>query len=163
MNKNKSTVIEVHQDGPTLASKVEHGPDGVDEAALAQADAHAAAGLLYAFLAEADQDLNAIEHHCRTAAAQPVAERAAAIRELFAVAHGLRGQGGSFGFPMVTAIAASLNRFIEAQARFDEPEMAAIRGHVAALRRVLDARMSGDGGPTGQRLLDELAHLSAQG
>jgi len=155
----KPQVIEVQQDTPLVASKVEHGPDGVDEAALAQAERGAVAGLLYVFLAEADEDLKAIEHHCATAAMLPMEDRGPALRELFAVAHGLRGQGGSFGYPLITTIAASLNRLIEARTQFDAPAMAAIQGHVAALRTVIEARMAGDGGPTGAALLDGLARL----
>ncbi len=153
----KPRVIEVHQDGPQLASKVEHGPDGIDEAALAGADESAAAGLQYVFLAEAEEDLKAIEHHYQVAASLPAAQRDPAVRELFAVVHGLRGQGGSFGYPLVTAVAASLNRFIEARTRFDTAEMAAIRAHVGALRMVVDERMSGDGGEAGATLQDGLA------
>ena len=158
----KPQVIEVHQEGPTLASKVEHAPDGVDEAALAQTDAHVAAGLVHAFLAGAEADIAAIEQHYRTAAGLPYDERGVALRELFALVHGLRGQGGSFGFPMITAIAASLNRFIEARALFDAAAMTAISGHVTALRTVLEARMAGDGGPAGQEILDGLARLSTR-
>lgn len=84
----------------------------------------------------------------------------AAPRALFAIAHDLRGQGGTFGFPLVTDIAASLCTLLEEQERIDDTLSEAIQVHIDSLKLVLGEPIRGDGGAQGAELLAGLRKVS---
>jgi chemotaxis protein histidine kinase CheA len=94
--------------------------------------------------------------------ALPVSENAQApIRALFAIAHEIRGEGGSFGFPLATAIAANLCRILEDRDQVDEALFGAIRVHIDSLKLVVSQPIKGDGGAQGADLLDGLQKVSS--
>jgi hypothetical protein len=78
-------------------------------------------------------------------------------------AHNLKGQGGSFGYPLVTRIAQSLCELVPDDIGRVPPPTAVplIRAHLEALRLVLAQRLTGDGGPVGRGLAARLAELGA--
>ena len=77
------------------------------------------------------------------------------------VVHNIKGQGTSFGFPLMTEIGESLHRLLQ-QSPGDASEgtKVVIAAHVACLRRIIEAEVDGDGGPTARQLLDRLQALS---
>ncbi len=87
---------------------------------------------------------------------QPVARLLADVNR---GAHELRGHGGVFGYPLVTAIAKSL---YEATARtgrdaITENEWKLYNTHIDAIKAVMRQRIEGDGGELGRQLLLALA------
>ncbi len=83
------------------------------------------------------------------------------IAALFDIAHDIRGEGGSFGFPLVTAIAENLCKVLEDKSQASESLQAAIRVHIGALKLVLSEPIKGDGGERGAELLDGLQKISS--
>lgn len=73
-------------------------------------------------------------------------------------AHEMRGQGGIFGYPLITHIAKSLYEATRGGAAraVAANERQLFKAHVDAIRAVMTARISGDGGATGQQLLASL-------
>ncbi|WP_353857563.1 response regulator [Azospirillum formosense] len=72
-------------------------------------------------------------------------------------AHEMRGQGGIFGYPLITRIAKSL--YEATQGGFPAVtgnERLLLKAHVDAIKAVMAGRISGDGGATGQQLLASL-------
>lgn len=72
-------------------------------------------------------------------------------------AHEMRGQGGIFGYPLITRIAKSL--YEATQGGFSAVtgnERLLLKAHVDAIKAVMGGRISGDGGTTGRRLLASL-------
>ena len=72
-------------------------------------------------------------------------------------AHEMRGQGGIFGYPLITRIAKSL--YEATQGSFPAVtanERLLLKAHVDAIKAVMNGRISGDGGATGQQLLASL-------
>ncbi len=138
-----------------LKGKVSYGPDGVDASMLEKAEA-LIANLQGDFVVWVQEDLKKLQQHYNTAAALPVEERAHAMKEVFGVAHDMKGQGGSFGFPLVTSIANNLCRFMETRTSFGQAETEAILLHISALKLVVAERLSGDGGIKGEKLLKGL-------
>jgi len=122
-------------------------PD-LDPAALANAEA-AVARLAAAYLSWAEADIRALT---ACFARLEAASSPDTLAELFAVAHDMKGQGATFGYPLVTRIAQALCRRIEQ----DPDAVAAIGAHVAALARVVGDRLMDDGGEVGRRLLEDL-------
>jgi chemotaxis protein histidine kinase CheA len=78
------------------------------------------------------------------------------MRDAFKLAHDMRGQGGSFGFPLMTRIANSFCRFIEGLASIDQGALDICMAHVNAMRAILQNNVRGTGGPLGAQIADSL-------
>lgn len=89
------------------------------------------------------------------AVAQP-AERRHHMTDLFETAHNMRGDGGSYEYPLVTKIAGSLSSFIEDTAEPGPKDFEVIKAHLDALSIVISQKMSGEGGAIGKVLVKEL-------
>src|SRR3546814_19092568 len=97
-------------------------------------------------------------------AARDAAQRDAALQDVHRVAHDMRGQGGSFGYPLVTRIAASLCRFVEMRGKdAGEAEMVVLRHHLAALRDVIGRRAEGEGDAVARQAVAPLEVMAAGG
>lgn len=77
-------------------------------------------------------------------------------KELFKIAHNAKGQGATFGYPLITDIGEHLCRYIERVPEIQADEMAVIREHIQAMDTVLKDKLTGDGGETGQALLNKV-------
>jgi chemotaxis protein histidine kinase CheA len=139
----------------TLRNKVSFGADGVDPAVLARADA-AVASLKADYIAWAEDDLGGLQASFDKALTLPIEDRSPAMQAVFASAHDMKGQGGSFDYPLITDIAGRLCQFLERTACFDEAAMDSVRLHIDAMRVVLARRMSGEGGAEAVALLGRL-------
>lgn len=78
------------------------------------------------------------------------------------IVHNLKGQGASFGYPLITAIAQSLLKLLRSLAEADARAMKIALAHVNALRTILDKDIRGEGGPAGGSLVARLQALSEQ-
>ena len=86
------------------------------------------------------------------------ANRVAHMQELYGVVQSIKGQGTSFGYPLMTAVGTQLARFIEdCGENLTDAQMDAVKVHQEALRLVMQQKMEGDGGPIGQKLVAGLA------
>jgi chemotaxis protein histidine kinase CheA len=75
------------------------------------------------------------------------------------IAHDLKGQGGTFGYPLVTSFSTSLHRFASMREGIEDEHVEIIKSHIDAMRAVVRDRVSGDGGEIGKALakgLDEV-------
>lgn len=80
-----------------------------------------------------------------------------ALQDIFAAAHDMKGQGSTFGYPLVTRIADSLCKYLTGTTK--SPDV--VGAHIDALRAVIDHRLSGDGGLAGQRIAAGLEAATA--
>lgn len=98
----------------------------------------------------------------RALKALPVSgEAREAIEALFDIAHDLRGESGTFGFPLATAIAKNLCSVLEDKNQTSEPLREAVRVHIGSLKLVLSEPIKGDGGKRGAELMDGLRKISS--
>lgn len=135
-----------------LKAKVkEGGPGAVDLATLERAE-NVIAGMTDSYLEWVEEDLKRMDAAFAALAAAS-GDRKEEIEVVFQVAHDIKGQGGSFGYDLMTVIGNELCRLIERQNEFGEAEVQAIKVHVDALRLVIKSRMKGDGGANGQALV----------
>jgi chemotaxis protein histidine kinase CheA len=72
------------------------------------------------------------------------------------IAHDLKGQGGTFGYPLVTSFATSLHRFASMREGIETEHVEIIKAHIDAMRAVVRDRVSGDGGEIGKDLAKSL-------
>lgn len=84
------------------------------------------------------------------------AERSEALKGIGHIAHELRGQGGTFGFPLITAFAGSLFKFTQGETTDSAERMAVVKAHVDAIRVVFAREIRGDGGEVGKALVQAL-------
>lgn len=130
------------------------GEGGPDEDALARAEA-ALAALDDDYLRWVQADVTALVgalavlRQAAGAQWQPSADR------LYAIAHDIKGQGATFGYPLMSMLAQALCGLI-AGAPGDRALLARSGALVAAMAEVVSARLSGDGGRRGRDLLASL-------
>ncbi len=134
-----------------------------DEEAIARADK-----TLEAMSGSFEQWLDADVRNLQAArtAAEGANWSVTSLASLFATAHDLKGMGATYGYPIVTQIAASLCRLIETDAgkQAAAAHPALVCAHVDAIRAALRDGMKSDEHPVGKALLQALdAQVAALG
>jgi chemotaxis protein histidine kinase CheA len=84
------------------------------------------------------------------------------LQAIFEIAHDIKGQGGSFGYQMMTQIGDHLCRFLETLETAKPAEIDVIEVHADALRLVITDGMKGDGGAAGTALFKGLEQVVAK-
>jgi len=83
-------------------------------------------------------------------------ERALIFEDINLIAHELRGQGGTFGYPLITVFAKSLYELTKPPCRQDDPFLEIVKAHIDTMRAVIREKIEGDGGDIGQALFKAL-------
>lgn len=130
------------------------GPGAVDDLVLQRAE-KVVEDMADDYLEWVKEDLTNLQGAIDNAASKPE-EWQKHVDSAFHIAHDMKGQGGSFNYMLVTAIAKQLCEFLENVERFGAKETATAKLHVDALRLVLGKRLTGDGGKVGKQLLGGL-------
>ena len=129
--------------------------DELDQKMVAKAEA-VIAGLKGAYLAWVTEDLRRLEVlWAEVSAAEPKA-RGPLMAQVFTIAHDVKGQGGSFGYDLMTVVGNQLCRFIEVREDWPDASLALVRKLLDAMRRILAEGLEGDGGAMGAALLADL-------
>ena len=82
---------------------------------------------------------------------------------LYAAMHNIKGQGTSFGYPLVTRLGQSLCRLIAPGRAVDDAGLKIAQAHLDALKLVLDQKIAGKGGEVGDKLASRLESLTGGG
>ena len=80
----------------------------------------------------------------------------AKLDRLYRLAHDIKGQGTTFGYPLATAVAAALCEILVSEAMAHPKAGAVVKAHIAALLAIATGPIEGDGGDAGATLLDGL-------
>lgn len=83
-------------------------------------------------------------------------DNADAVKDIFGVCHNIKGQGGSFGYELMTSIGHSTCDFIRDTDGASEAMLKIVEAHLAALEFVIEKGIKGDGGDAGRGLLEKL-------
>ncbi|HEY4161514.1 MAG TPA: hypothetical protein VGM59_00540 [Dongiaceae bacterium] len=94
-----------------------------------------------------------------TAARESAAACATSIKELYGVAHNIKGQGSSFGYPLVTRIGHSLCVLTRTEREFKDSDLGVAQAHLDALRLILTKDIKGEGGELGAKLAKRLEDM----
>jgi len=81
------------------------------------------------------------------------------ITEMYNLAHEARGQGGSFGFPLITGIADSLCKFLDGRGDLNDIDLDITRIHILALKAVFRQNLKGDCGALSREIPNLLLAL----
>jgi hypothetical protein len=105
------------------------------------------------YLVAANEDLAKLQHAYDAAVKEP-AKRVEHVQDVYAQVQSIKGQGSSFGYPLMTAVGNQLARFIEETGdNLSDAQLEVVKVHAEALRLILQQKMEGDGGPVGQKLV----------
>ena len=140
-------------------AKMGNGPAKMDPALLAKADA-AIQKMQENYADWADEDLTVLE--TTLTAIRRAEDQSAHIKILFRHALDMKGQGGSFGYDMVTQVAGSLADFITDKELLQGLDFEVVEAHVQTMRAVFAEQVKGDGGTTGQALMAGLNAMVAK-
>lgn len=78
------------------------------------------------------------------------------LHQLFEIVHDMRGEAGSFGYPLVTRVGASLCRYIDKIKPMDGKNLRVVRVHVDALRAMVRTNAKGKGPRIAQEIVKAL-------
>ena len=99
--------------------------------------------------------LRQLSELCRDALAKP-GSRKKDFQEINLLSHELRGQGGTFGYPLITVLAKMVFDITYDGCRDDDNAVEIVKAHIDAMRAVIREKIAGDGGEIGQALLKSL-------
>lgn len=83
-------------------------------------------------------------------------ERQAHLQNIRAVLHDMRGQGGTFGLPLITQIAKSLGTYLKSDEASELPSYEIAQAHLEAIRQVLVENVADQNSDRGQQIIEEL-------
>jgi len=107
------------------------------------------------------EQLERLQQQHRAAVAEP-ARSALAFQAINEIAHDMRGQGSTFGYPLISTVGDSLYRFSQARAAYDDNQVEIVKAHVDAMRAVIQGRVKGDGGEIGRALIASMQRAIAK-
>lgn len=142
---------------PLQKAKTGNGPVKIDPNILRKAE-HAVDELQSDYPSWAQKDIDGL----REAIARAQDDSAAlpqAISDIYKCALDLKGQGGGFGYDLITSIGDLLNKFMEARKTLSKRDFDIVCAHVDAMQAVLRQDIKGDGGKIGNQIVDGLHKL----
>jgi len=144
---------------PPNQLKAKVGNGGVDDAAVKRMEA-AVQGLRGEF-----------ESQAKTESVKLAAAAADLLREpnniekrqtVYMLAHELRGQGGTYGYPLITRFGDQLCRYLDAADFLDAKALVVVKAAADAIVVVINNGVAGDGGDIGRQLVAMLDKVVAQ-
>jgi chemotaxis protein histidine kinase CheA len=151
--------LEIINPPNLLKSKVKSGgPGAVDAETLDRAEA-AIADMTDQYLEWVEQDLKRIEEAYAGLRDASPDNIPAELQKVFQVSHDIKGQGGSFGYDLMTSVGNYLCRLIEYADPQNPKLVDAIGVHIDTLKLVIAQRIKGDGGEAGHLMLKGLQQI----
>jgi hypothetical protein len=153
--------VNVIKPPDTLSAKVSKGgPGAVDLAAIERAES-VIANMADDYLDWVEDDLVRIAKAQKELKANRDKSEEY-LDKVFQVAHDMKGQGGSFGYDLMTILGNDLCRFIEGKKTASDVDIEVIDLYISTMQIVISKRMSGDGGAAGNQVLTGLAAVVAK-
>ena len=145
-----------------LKSKVSMGgPGAVDPERLARAEA-VIEKMTASYLDWVEADLKKLDAHL-TSLKPGAADAAERIDLIYRTSHDIKGQGGSFGYQLMTEIGALMCRYIEnMEGALTQEDIDLLTLCYKSMRAVITGRMAGDGGAAGRMVIDGLGKVAGK-
>ena len=157
----KEPKAEVITPPDNLKKKVKTGgPGAVDLDTLKRAEG-VIADMTDTYVEWAVKDLAKIHQALENLKAEKK-DRKDALSQIFQLSHDMKGQGGSFGYTLMTILGGNLCDFVDKLENAGSAEIEVIQLHINAMGVVIAKEMKGDGGQAGVRLLKGLGLVAAK-
>ena len=118
------------------------------------------AELIASYLEVARKDITDLEALAAQLRDDPAAWPAIG-QAMYQIVHNVKGQGTSFGYPLMTRIGESTMRLVKTPDGSTIPDLRLLEAHIVALRTVLQHDIRGRGGASGEALAEKLESLVA--
>lgn len=106
--------------------------------------------------------LRSLSRLCVVAAKAPSDKRRKPFEHINLIAHELRGQGGTFGYPLITVVGKMLYEITGLGCSTDDNAIEIVKAHIDTMRVVFRDKVTGDGGEVGRDLLEALKRAIAR-
>lgn len=93
-------------------------------------------------------------------AKESLPDNASHVSDIYAVCHNIKGQGGSFGYDLITDVGKSLCDYIHGAGPASEKKLKVVEAHLTAIEFIIDRDIQGDGGDVGKKLQAKLQSLT---
>ncbi|MEQ9490752.1 MAG: Hpt domain-containing protein [Alphaproteobacteria bacterium] len=143
-----------------LRSKAPEISESLDDL-IAKADA-AVAEMAQEYPARVEEELGELSvlvDQATAAVGEPQKER---LLKIYEYAHDFKGQGGTFGYALISRIGGSLCRLLHGKDTIKQAEADLVKAHYDALRVVIAKDISGDGGKIGDKLTGGLEEATTR-
>ena len=143
-------------------SPKQHAEDSATSVATAPGDLEkmamdALADLSQKFPAWASGDVQKIKEQLNEVSGMFGKERTAFLRtKVYPKVHDLKGQGSTFGYPLITDIGAHMCQLITSKEDFSTADLARLKNDAQMMETVLWKKLKGDGGEKGAQMLRKL-------
>ncbi len=150
--------VRIYRLSNRLRQKANQGGGGAGEFSL---EALKAAEAEFAKMAEDYPDWvqghirNLYDHHGRSV--DTPEQRHQHFKALNEIAHDLKGQGGTFGYPLISYFGASLFDCTRPREGHLDEHVEIVKSHIDAMNAVVEGRVRGGGGEVGEELKATLA------
>jgi len=117
--------------------------------------------LIESYQGWAVDDLHALWQECKSITPDDpeVKQR---LNRLYDMSHEIRGQGGTFGFPLISLLGDSLCKYLETQNTLGDRSLGIIRIHIHAMKAVFRQNLRGEQTSLVRQMAELLAALRAQ-
>jgi len=134
---------------PTAPS---NNPEDLEKLAM-----EAMSDLAAKFPAWASGDVQKIKQYLAEASGTFAEERTTIIRQrIYPKAHDLKGQGTTFGYPLITDIGSHMCKLITSKTTFSSSDLITLKNDANMMETVLWKKLKGDGGVKGAQILEKL-------
>ena len=106
--------------------------------------------------------LRSLSRLCVVASKVPADKRRKPFEHINLIAHELRGQGGTFGYPLITVVGKMLYQITGLGCPTDDNAIEIVKAHIDTMRVVFRDKVTGDGGEVGRDLLEALKKAIAR-
>ena len=127
---------------------------GFDETRLRQAEA-AVTELKKDFSQWVREDLTRLRRAYESACTD-AAKRQDHLDAIAGLVHEIKGEAGSYDYPLLTRVAESLQNFVHSVDGCRDVQLDIIGKHVEAMEAIIRENLEGNGGDTGKELLEAL-------
>ena len=109
------------------------------------------------FPAWASGDVQKIKQYLAEASGTFDEERTTIIRQrVYPKAHDLKGQGTTFGYPLITDIGSHMCKLMTSKTTFSSSDIGILKNDANMMETVLWKKLKGDGGVKGAQILEKL-------
>ena len=146
----------------TLNSKVKVGGPGAISPDMLEKAEQVLAGLSDSYLDWVQEDIKKISTAFDELKAGK-GDQKKILDDIFRISHDMKGQGGSFGYNLMTAVGNELCRMLEKlPSPIGPAHVEAIGVHIDSMKLIIAQKMKGDAGQAGAAILAGLQKVSAK-
>lgn len=85
-----------------------------------------------------------------------------AIDEVYKISYNMKGQGGTFGYQLVTFVMNNLCRYLEERETLSVSQLEAVELHIASVKQIVNHKLTEKGGEMGKQVILGLQKMVAR-